>query len=221
MNIADHGGHTLRATGNLDVLGEASARSVDVRIAGNGFQLLDNDMGQVQVNADLRINGDLAAPAINGRLTVDRGRLEVDRILDRTIKNVYSETPQEALTAEAPAGAMSGKGRRTTRRQTARVVLPIGLPVSLSIELPDNLVMRGRDLRVGGAGMGLGDMNIITGGTLEIRKPAGGTVAVVGDLEVIRGTYSFQGRRFDVQRGSDVRFAGQQVSNPFLNLGRA
>ena len=218
LNIADHGGHTLRATGNLDVLGDASARSVDVRIAGNGFQVLDNDMGQVQVNADLRINGDLAGPAINGRLTVDRGRLEVDRILDRTTKNAYSETPQEALTAEVPAGAnVEAKADAQPAAKPAPSFAD-RIAVSLSIELPDNLVMRGRDLRVGGAGMGLGDMNIITGGTLEIRKPAGGTVAVVGDLEVIRGTYSFQGRRFDVQRGSDVRFAGQQVSNPFLNL---
>src|SRR4029450_12414905 len=109
--------------------------AVDLRIRGNSVQVLDNERGQVQVNADLRINGDLAGPAINGRLTVDRGRLEVDRILDRTTKNAYSETPQEALTAEVPAEAKADAPPAARPRAS----FSDRIAVSLSIELPDNL----------------------------------------------------------------------------------
>jgi translocation and assembly module TamB len=40
---------------------------------------------------------------------------------------------------------------------------------------------------------------------------------VVGRLEVIRGTYSFSGRRFDLERGI-ITFGGAQLTNPTLNI---
>ena len=78
--------------------------------------------------------------------------------------------------------------------------------------------MRGRGLRVGQSAIGLGDMNIIAGGSLRVRKSSGGPLDIVGDLELVRGTYSFQGRRFDVQRGSTVQFRGSDPTNPSLNV---
>lgn len=40
---------------------------------------------------------------------------------------------------------------------------------------------------------------------------------VVGKLEVIRGTYSFSGRRFDLERGI-ISFNGGPLTNPALNI---
>ena len=40
--------------------------------------------------------------------------------------------------------------------------------------MPDNLVLRGRGLRLSSGGFGVGDMNIITGGSFEVTKPPGG-----------------------------------------------
>jgi translocation and assembly module TamB len=78
--------------------------------------------------------------------------------------------------------------------------------------------MRGRGLRTAGSMMGLGDMNVIAGGDLRIRKPPDGPLDVHGNIELIRGTYTFQGRRFDVQRGSEVRFRGAEPTNPSLDV---
>jgi hypothetical protein len=52
----------------------------------------------------------------------------------------------------------------------------------------------------------------------DVTKPAGEPFAVLGALEVVRGSYTFQGRRFEVARGSDVGFRGGPVDNPTLNI---
>ena len=37
-------------------------------------------------------------------------------------------------------------------------------------------------------------------------------------MQIVRGTYSFQGRQFDVERGSTVGFHGSDVANPTLDV---
>jgi translocation and assembly module TamB len=49
-------------------------------------------------------------------------------------------------------------------------------------------------------------------------KPAGGQVLLLGTVETVRGTYAFQGRRFDLQRNGTVRFMGEPQPNPALDI---
>ena len=90
--------------------------------------------------------------------------------------------------------------------------------LTLNVRLRVNIVLRGRDLRTGRSSMGLGDMNIIAGGDLHIRKAPNGPPTLVGNMQIIRGYYSFQGRRFDVRPESLVRFRGQSPIDPALNV---
>jgi translocation and assembly module TamB len=74
-------------------------------------------------------------------------------------------------------------------------------------------------LRPGGPhGATVGDMNITVGGDLRVRKDAGGPVILLGTVETIRGTYEFQGRRFDLQRGGTLRFVGEPTINPVVDV---
>jgi translocation and assembly module TamB len=66
--------------------------------------------------------------------------------------------------------------------------------------------------------MGLGDLNMTVGGTLRLRKSPGDQAGIVGAVEVVRGFYEFQGRRFTVGRGSAVRFRGNELTNPVLDV---
>ncbi|MGH9310049.1 MAG: translocation/assembly module TamB domain-containing protein, partial [Vicinamibacterales bacterium] len=94
-------------------------------------------------------------------------------------------------------------------------------PVSLDLRLtiPDNLVLRGNSLRPGGpTGAALGDINITVGGDLQIVKPPNGHLLLLGTVETIRGTYEFQGRRFDLERGGTLRFLGEPQPNPSLDI---
>ncbi len=119
-----------------------------------------------------------------------------------TTPNVPGTKAQaEAGTVPAPSGAFA----------------PVELDLRLTI--PDNLVLRGKKLRPGGpTGASLGDMNITVGGDLQIVKPANGQLLLLGEVETVRGTYEFQGRRFDLQRGGTLRFLGEPQPNPALDI---
>ena len=80
-------------------------------------------------------------------------------------------------------------------------------------------MLRGRKLRPGGpTAASLGDMNITVGGDLQVVKAANDQVLLLGTIETVRGTYEFQGRRFDLQRGGTLRFIGEPQLNPALDV---
>jgi translocation and assembly module TamB len=222
LSLLDDDGHELRATGQADVLGDAAKRAFNVRMTANKVHVLHNDMGTLQMVGDVLLTGDFEHPQISGHLRLDSGRLEVDTILQRTTNTAYSDTPQSGVITAAPPplpgnpaaepGAAAKPPAPPRKSGFDRVDL------NLTVDVPDNLVMRGRGLRVGASTVGLGDMNVIAGGTIEVKKPAGSSLDVIGDVEVIRGTYTFQGRRFDVQRGSAVRFRGGSPADPTLDV---
>jgi autotransporter translocation and assembly factor TamB len=229
LELHDDDGHLMQAVGGVDVLGDPTKRAFDVKITTRGIHVLHNEMGTLQLNADIEVSGDFAAPKIAGQVTLDSGRLQVDQILERTTKSAYSTTAQAGLTAEpeAPATggtAVSASGSTETPKATEATAsaAPKGLfervLVDLNVNLPDNLVMRGRGLRIGTSSIGLGDINVIAGGQMRVVKTAGGAPNVVGDVQIVRGTYSFQGKRFDVERGSAVGFHGDDVSDPTLDV---
>jgi hypothetical protein len=211
--MEDDDKHVLRATGGIDLVNNGGARSFNIAFTTDDFHVMNNDLGLVQVDTDVRAEGDLSAPRIRGTVRIDQGRIEVDRVLETTTKDVYSTKPQEALDS-APV---------ELAEQTAAASQPSGslfdrVDVDIKLSMPDNLVLRGRDLRVASSSMGLGDMNIIAGGDLDLKKPAGKPISVTGLLQIVRGYYSFQGRRFEVQRDSSVRFRGQSPIDPSLNV---
>jgi len=84
---------------------------------------------------------------------------------------------------------------------------------------PDNLVLRGKSLRPGGpTGTALGDINITVGGDLRVQKQPNGPVTLLGVVNTVRGTYDFQGRRFDLTRDGTIRFIGTPTINPLLDV---
>jgi autotransporter translocation and assembly factor TamB len=128
-------------------------------------------------------------------------------------------TDQALRRAETSAAAAGEVERAATEAPPAPggAFAPVALNVRMRI--PDNLVLRGRDLRPGGpTGTALGDMNITVGGDVQLRKSAGGQVILVGNVQTVRGYYEFQGRRFDLQRGGQIRFVGTPQINPAIDV---
>jgi translocation and assembly module TamB len=206
LQVADADGDQLTAEGGLDVLGEVGRRAVDVRVRARRFSVLRNALGTADVDVDFGVTGTLSALAVRGTATLDSGRLEVAEILERTTSTPYSTTAQAALDPSEPPPPP----RAPTMLERTNI--------DVQLRLPGNLVLRGRGLRVSNGGFGIGDMNIIAGGTFDIRKPPGAGVEVLGTLEVARGSYTFQGRRFDIAGDSEVRFRGGPISDPSLNI---
>ncbi|MGH8722438.1 MAG: translocation/assembly module TamB domain-containing protein, partial [Burkholderiales bacterium] len=94
-----------------------------------------------------------------------------------------------------------------------------GLDLDVSFSIPSNLVIQGSDLRPANAPIDIGDVNVTVGGLLQIRKPPGTSdLRLVGEVNTVRGSYEFQGRRFDLMRDGSIRFAGADEIDPLLDL---
>jgi translocation and assembly module TamB len=238
FTILDEHDQPLHVSGELAVH-ERQVGAVNIGITSDNFEVIDNELGDVGIDSDLRISGELRRPKIEGRVDLEAGRLEVDRILQLFYDPYSVESLPEVVSAErAVEGADSAEGAANEALARARVeAAPPGAdrtaqepaaapggalaPVTLDVRLiiPDNLVLRGDDLRPGGpTGAALGDVNITVGGDLQIRKQPNEPVILVGSVQTVRGTYEFQGRRFDLVRGGTIRFRGEPQINPALDV---
>ena len=239
FSILDEEGEPLTVSGELAVHAK-QVGAVNVTIQSDNFELIDNELGDIGVDSELRITGELRRPRIEGQVRVEAGRVEVDRVLQFFYDPYAVESLPPVVSAERQVEA-SGSAEEATRQALAKAqtsatpagdaVAEAGAPppapgglmeaVALDVHLriPDNLVLRGNDLRPGGpTGAALGDLNITVGGDLYVRKDPGGQIALVGTVNTVRGTYEFQGRRFDLSRDGVVRFTGSPEINPLLDI---
>jgi autotransporter translocation and assembly factor TamB len=235
FTILDEHQQPLNVSGELAVH-EKQVGAVNVSIDSDNFELIDNELGDVGVDSNLKITGELRRPQVAGEVRLEAGRLEVDRILELFYDPYAVESLPEVVSAERTVEG-SGSAEEAARRALAKAetsaapgaaesAAPPPPPslfdaVSLDVRLrvPDNLVLRGKKLRPGGpTGATLGDMNLTVGGDIQARKQSGGRVVLLGRVETVRGTYEFQGRRFDLERGGVLRFLGEPDINPALDI---
>jgi autotransporter translocation and assembly factor TamB len=237
--ILDEEGQSLNVSGELATHAREIG-AVNIHLRSDNFELIDNELGDVGVHTDLSITGELRRPVVRGNVRLQAARLEVDRIL-QLFYNPYSieELPPVVSAERAAEGTGSAEEatasalRRaettaavpgTKEEAEAGTAPPPGgafRPVALDIrlEIPDNLVLRGNRLRPGGpTAASLGNINLTVGGDLQVVKPAGGEMLLLGTIRTIRGAYEFQGRRFDLQRDGTLRFMGEPQPNPALDI---
>jgi translocation and assembly module TamB len=203
MVLHDENGDALQGTGRL-ALENRALRDIEFVVTGNDFTVLNNELGQISVDASLNLYGTISAPKVAGLVRVHSARLEVDQIADRFGSSPYMP---EARPNGAPTAATEKKDETT---------LPLGM--NLSIQVPDNLIMRGRDIRTSASGLALGDVNLTAGGDFTLRREGTAPPVLIGTIETVRGTYDFQGRRFEVQRNGAITFRGDTPVNPALNV---
>ena len=140
--------------------------------------------------------------------------------------------PAGAPTAPQPAGGAAGGG--ATANAAASTTRPAGVAraqgaqptgsvfdaalINVTVTVPDDLVLNGKDIQPGNTPIGLGNVNAMLGGNLRVSKRPNLPVRLIGQVNTVRGTYEFQGRRFDIQRGGLVRFDGIVPVNPSLDV---
>ena len=125
----------------------------------------------MQIDSDVRVTGEVAKPIVTGEIVTRPARLEVDQILEQLSRSPYSTEATVATETEGDEG-LSGQG--ATPGDNPRVGLYDAATIDVRLRLPDDLLLRGRDMHASFSRVGLGDMNITVGGELQIRKaPAG------------------------------------------------
>lgn len=181
------GGGQVSGTGALDFAG---ARGVAMRfdVDSRGARLLDRDDIRASVTGRLAIRSDGAGGTISGNLALDEGRFRLGSATSAAQVERLDVREINRIDADLPPLA-----RRLD-------------PWRLDLE-----VQARRELMVVGLGMNSEwSADIDVGGT--VTEPR-----LTGNAELIRGTYDFAGRRFDLVRGN-IRFQGENPVNPQLDI---
>ena len=219
FEIEDDDRHRATITGGLNLSIAGPPSEFNLAIATDDFHLLNNQFGEISVTSDVRAMGDLTRPLLTGTVSVDRARLEVDDLLDRFASGGYTRVEDPIARAPGSGGAPVGAQPAVEAEQQAQEASAASnASFSITLDMPDTVVLRGRDLRARGGSFGLGDVNVTVGGALSLAKEPRAPMTMRGALSVVRGNYAFQGRRFDIARGSELRFAGEEMLNPLLNV---
>lgn len=203
LRLRDQDNDALEGSGRLR-LENREVRDIDFKAQATNLDVLNNEFGRLSVDAALTLAGTLGAPRIAGNVRLDSGRLEVDQILDR-----FGSAPYEPL--DDPA-----RGPAAGPQKPAEPMVPLAL--NLTVDVPNNLVLRGRDMRAGSGGVSLGDVNLTAGGRFTLVREGTGGPVLVGTISTVRGSYDFQGRRFEVLRDGQIILRGEQPIDPALNV---
>jgi translocation and assembly module TamB len=194
----------LSIVGDL-ALHEREIGAVSLRIEADDFKVIDNDIGNVRVDSRLGLTGELRSPRLEGDLSVTTGNVNLDEVIALTGPSAYATTPIEFE-----------PGRPGQAQPAPNPFDALQMDVHLTV--PDDLLVKASDLQAAGAPIGLGALSVTLGGDLRATKAPGGPVLLTGEVGTIRGTYQFQGRRFEILRDGAVRFAGTDELNPTLDL---
>jgi autotransporter translocation and assembly factor TamB len=240
FEILDAHGDRMTIQGDLAVH-ERQAGAVNVSLESHDFKLLDNQLGKIAVDAHLRLTGELRRPRLEGEAQFDSARLEIDQLLDQFTQPYSTEALPDVVSAEQTARSDKGADQATREallkgRELAASAAPkqnatapeavapktgVFSAMELNVHLlaPENMVVRGNDLRPGGpAAAQVGNVNATIGVDMQVQKAVDGPVTIRGTATTVRGFYEFQGRRFTIQRDGTLQFHGLPQINPDVDV---
>jgi translocation and assembly module TamB len=168
-------------------LGLEQGIGIDVALQADKAQLIDRDDIKAQVTGPISVKSGGSGGTISGNITLDSGSFRLG-----------------AATAGAQVPRLDVK--EINRPEDEEVVAAPSKPWQLDLGLD----ARNR-LMVTGLGI-----NSEWSAALKLA----GTVSeprISGEAKLIRGTYDFAGRRFDLERGT-IRFQGESPPNPQLDI---
>jgi autotransporter translocation and assembly factor TamB len=204
LHIEDADGRPLDVHGSL---GTHELRVGDLQIEGAArhFEVMRNELGTVNVDANLQLRGRYEAPRIAGDITIASGTLRVDEILSRALFQPYS-TEETKLTDVDAVAALNPWDR---------------LGLDLSLHVPATLRLIGDSVQISqGTPVGLGDINLRVAGDLYLYKDPAEPLSVTGSFDQITGNYAFQGRVFDVLQSSSINFRGDLSPEVYVTVTR-
>lgn len=168
-------------------LAAARGYGMDLAIKAEAAQLIDRDDIKAQVTGPLTIKSDGSGGTISGDLALVSGSFKLG---------------SATAAAQVPRLNVRELNRPPDEAPAPRAEDPWRL--ELGVKASDGLIV---------TGLGI---NSVWSADLRI----GGTVTaprIRGDAELVRGSYDFAGRRFDLERGI-IRFQGQSPPNPVLDI---
>ena len=126
FELSDDGMDRLVAIGELGIV-QRNIGEMNLQISSSQFKVLDNQFGDMQIDSDVRVTGEVSAPTITGEIVTRPARLEVDQILEQLSRSPYrteatvrtvGETPgSDPLASTGPAPKATSRAPGCTTRQ--------------------------------------------------------------------------------------------------------
>ena len=209
FRILDKNKKAMTIGGSLAVH-ERSVGEVDIKVQSDDFKVVANKTADLKFDSDFHITGTVRAPKVEGSVEVEPGTIDVAEVLRLAgERNAYSTTATEIAPTE------SGGPEPTT---PALPAIFDALDLQLGLAIPGDLLLKGNNIKPASAPIDVGDMNAYVGGAVSLAKAPGGRLRIIGEVNTVRGSYSFQGRRFEIMRDGRIRFSGTEVIDPVLDL---
>jgi autotransporter translocation and assembly factor TamB len=210
--LLDNQNAALSVTGDVPIR-RSETGDVDLYVTAREFKVLDNKMGNVRIDSDLTLTGELRALRLEGDLAVSSGTVNLDPIVASTGGGPYSTKPTEFLSAPSATDEQKVPTEMATPGLS-------NIAMNVHFTVPDDLVMKSSDLKPANAPIGFGAVNITVGSDIRATKDPKGPVVLTGTVNTVRGTYDFQGRQFTILRDGTVRFEGDPLDhlNPTLDV---
>lgn len=181
---------SLRINGQAGLAG-FSLGSFDIHIAGRDFYVPYRKGADVKVRPDLHLAGTLAEPELTGEVKVTEGRVDLDLFLEKRPPEIRVIEPPK------PENGML----RIPDKPPERLALIDPLAADISVVIPSKMWFRSKD------------QNVEIAGDIDLKKEPGGRFLIYGPLNVIRGTYRFRGKLFEITQGA-INFIGQETVDP-------
>jgi autotransporter translocation and assembly factor TamB len=214
LRLVDNHQQPLTITGDLAIR-EREVGGVAIDVKSTDFKIIDNKLGSVRVNSNLRIAGELSAPRIDGDLDLSTGQINLDPIIamlgDTAYATQETSLPTDSGANQAPASSvLPGDGGPGGEFDA--------LQMYVHVTAPNDLVVKANDVRRPGAPIGLGGLNVRLGSDVYLSKAPWDQIRFIGVVNTVRGTYDFQGRRFTILRDGKIRFEGLDEFDAALDV---
>jgi hypothetical protein len=204
FSLDDRNGRRLRMSGSLGTH-ELRVGDVAIDVSADNFEVLRNEFGTMNVNADIGIRGQFEQPRISGDVTILQGELRVDEILSRALTQPYATQARPAPQLDAIRALNPWE----------RLTLQVNLHSQAALRLVGDSVLVTQNTP-----LGLGSFDIRASGDLFISKEPGAQMTVNGSLDSLTGRFEFQGRRFELYPSSSVDFRGDLNPDVFITVFR-
>ncbi|WP_287978162.1 translocation/assembly module TamB domain-containing protein [Sphingomonas sp.] len=186
------GDGSVQAQGTVGLASD-SGFPIDVTARLDNAQLAKSDALAAKTSGTIRFTNSKDGALLKGDLTVPDARYQI-------IRQGAAEVPE-----------LTGVRRKSEIRVARPTDRPAAPPKPAMLVKLDLRVRAPNQLYVSGMGLeSEWSMDLRIGGTSAAPTISGG-------LDLIRGTYSFAGKRFDVSRGT-IRFRGGALTDPDINI---
>lgn len=192
----------IRGSGSL-ALKQLDVSAVKLSLNAQRWPAIDTARYQMRVGGKVDVEGSIAAPSVKGQIVVTEGLLRPDLAFLEQSKAPTKR--DETIVVINSNGAGGAAAAATDGAKESKGGLFKNLVLDLGMRAPGNLWVRHPDL--------IAELS----GDVKISKARQRDLDLTGRVEVVRGSFAFQGRRFQLSRGV-VQFTGGGKINPSLDV---